>query len=274
MSAPVFPSADALLEDLGITEPGELDLTVIAQHCRATILYKPLEGCAARITGNEERAIITVDSNSRIERQRFSAGHELGHWMFDRGKVSLFSCKENAFVKEWSENNPETRANRYASDLLLPAAMFKPRAAPFNRVDFNTVKVLARAFTTSLTATAIRLVEHGPLPAMLVCSSTEGVEWSVRGDGRKALRPQNPGPETYAHGVLNGSEDEASGDVLASAWFDHPVADRYQVHEHSILAYQGLVLSLLWWRNETMLIELDDYEEERDATRSDSSWRR
>jgi Zn-dependent peptidase ImmA (M78 family) len=273
MSAPDFPSADALLEDLGITGPDELDLTVIAQHCRATILYKPLEGCAARITGNEDRAIITVDSNSRKERQRFSAGHELGHWMFDRGKVSLFSCEEHVFVKEWSKNNPETRANRFASDLLMPAAMFKPRAATFKRVDFNAVRALAKAFTTSLTATAIRLVEHGPLPAMLVCSSADGVEWSVRGDGKKPLWPQKPGPETYACDVLNAREDEASGDVLASAWFDHPIADRYQVHEHSIRVYQGLVLSLLWWRNETMLIHLDDYEEERDARRSDS-WHR
>jgi Zn-dependent peptidase ImmA (M78 family) len=81
-----------------------------------------LEGCAARITGNEDRAIITLDSDSRIERQRFSAGHELGHWMFDRGKVSLFSTgyEGKIFLKEWSSTNPEIRANRYASDLLMP----------------------------------------------------------------------------------------------------------------------------------------------------------
>ena len=265
-----FRSADALLEDLGITEPDELDLGVIAQHCGATLLYKPLEGCAARITGNEDRAIITVDSNSRIERQRFSAGHELGHWMFDRGKVSLFSCEENVFVREWSANNPETRANRYASDLLMPASMFRPRAATFTRIDFNTVKALGKIFRTSLTATAIRLVEHGPLPAMLICSSAQGVEWSVRGEGTKPLWPQEPRPETYAYDLLHEHEDEASGDVLASAWFDHPVADRYRVHEHAVRGYQGLVLSLLWWSNEAMLIKLDDYEEERDSRRSDS----
>jgi len=124
MSAPIFPSVDALLDDLGITEPEELDLRVIAQHCGATIVSKPLDGCAARIVGNEDRAIITVDSKSKIERQRFSAGHELGHWMFDRGKVSLYSCEENLFLREWSKNNPEARANRYASDLLLPLRMF------------------------------------------------------------------------------------------------------------------------------------------------------
>ena len=270
MSSSIFTSPNALLEDLGITSPDEIDVTAIAQHCNATILYKPLEGCAARITGNGEQAIITIDSNSRPERQRFSAGHELGHWMFDRGKVSMFSCEENLFVKEWSRNNPETRANRYASDLLMPLFMFEPRAKLQKRIDFTAVKSLAKDFTMSLTATAIRLVEHGPLPSMLVCSSGDGVEWFVRSSGTKALWPIKPGRDTYAGDVIAGTEIEAAGDVPASAWFDDELAGRYQLYEHSIRAYNSLVLSLLWWRDETMLIKLDDYEEERDSR---SSWR-
>jgi hypothetical protein len=67
-------------------------------------------------------------------------------------------------------------------------------------------------------------------------------------------------------------EDDASGDVDASAWFDHPVAEGSYVHEHSIRSYQGSVLSLLWWRDESMLIKLDEYEEERAVRRTDS-WR-
>jgi hypothetical protein len=111
-------------------------------------------------------------------------------------------------------------------------------------------------------ATAIRIVEYGPLPAMLVCSAGR-VEWSVRADGTKSLGPREPDPETYAYDVLNGQEGEASGDVKASAWFDHPIAKRFPLHEHSIRAYQGVVLSLLWWRDEHMLMELDDYEERK-----------
>jgi hypothetical protein len=272
MTAPFFRSPDALLQDLGITEPEDLDIGAIAQHCAATILYKPLEGCAARITGNEDRAIITLDSNSRIERQRFSAGHELGHWMFDRGKASLFSCEEKIFLKEWSSTNPETRANRYASDLLLPVSMFKPRAKAFTRIDFDTVKSLAKTFTTSLTATAIRLVEHGPLPAMLICSSATGVEWFVRADGVKTLWPHAAGSNAYAYDILHEIQDEASGEVDATAWFAHPIAEDFSIHEHSMRGHQGFVLSLLWWRDESMLIKLDEYEEERASRRSDS-WR-
>jgi Zn-dependent peptidase ImmA (M78 family) len=272
MGAPIYPNAAQLLEELGITEPEELDIHAIAQYCKATIKYAALDGCAARIVGNEDRAIITIDSKSPVERQRFSAGHELGHWMFDRGKASMSSCEEKSFVKEWSKSNPETRANRYASDLLMPEAMFKKSANVLRRIDFNSVRSLAQVFKMSLTATAIRLVERGPLPAMLVCSSSVGVEWAAKGAETKRLFPQSPTPETYAHDILTGGDREASGDVAASAWFDHPLAERYDIHEHSIRGYADLVLSLLWWRNETMLIKLDEYEERRDARRSDD-WR-
>jgi hypothetical protein len=190
--------------------------------------------------------------------------------MWDRGQISLLSCEESVFVKEWSKQNPESRANRYASDLLMPTGMFKPRSAGLKRIDFDAVKSLAKIFKTSLSATAIRLVEHGPLPAILVCSNPGGIEWTAKRNEIK-LWVQPPGPYTYAHDILNGTRDEASGEVNASAWFDHPVASGHQVHEHSIRGYQGLVLSILWWRDEGMLIELDEYEEHQAARRSD--WR-
>jgi hypothetical protein len=273
MSAPVFTNPDDLLAELGITEPEELEIEVIAQYCEATVVYKPLTGCAARITGNVDRAIITIDNQSRRERQRFSAAHELGHWMFDRGQVSYLSCEEAVFIQQWLTLNPETRANRYASDILMPVKMFKPRASVLKRIDFNSVKTLAKTFTTSLSATAIRLVEHGPLPAMLICSSIDRVEWFVRSDETKQLWPQHPSPATYAYDILHETRAEGSGDVSATSWFDHPLAEHHQIHEHSVRAYQGLVLSLLWWRNESMLIELDEHEEERDARRADD-WER
>jgi len=56
---------------LGISEPSEIDVE-IAQYLGATVAYQPLTGCDARIPGNTEAAIITVDSTSNRGRQRFS----------------------------------------------------------------------------------------------------------------------------------------------------------------------------------------------------------
>jgi len=86
MTAP-RKSPEKLLVELGILEPADIDIEAIAQYCRATIVYDKLTGCEARIVGNAERAIITVNISSQRPRQRFSAAHELGHWMLDRNKV-------------------------------------------------------------------------------------------------------------------------------------------------------------------------------------------
>src|SRR6185369_4279430 len=83
----------AILQELGITEPDEIDIEAVAHYCRATIQYKPLEGCQARIIGYGDRAIIAVSNSEQRPRQRFSAGHELGHWMRDHNSIS-FSCTE------------------------------------------------------------------------------------------------------------------------------------------------------------------------------------
>ena len=41
--------AERLLQELGVTEPGEIDLEAIAYHVNARVRYRPLDGCEARI---------------------------------------------------------------------------------------------------------------------------------------------------------------------------------------------------------------------------------
>jgi hypothetical protein len=267
-----FRTAGELLRELGIAAPEEIDVEAIAFYCGATIKYKRLTGCAARIVGDGTSAIITIDSGSPLPRQRFSASHELGHWMHDRGKAS-FSCEEGQFVREWTSIGIEARANRYASDLLLPLPMFKPRASGFRSADFDVVRFLAEVFNTSLPATAIRLVEHGPFPAMLTCYSASKRLWFVRPTSiDQQLWPSAvPGRNTCAHQLLTeaGGVGECRDEVPATAWFDHDAANGHYIREHSIRVYGGAVLSLVWWKNERMLIELSEYEDERAARRAD-----
>lgn len=259
-----------ILMELGIREPEDLDIEAIAQHCGATIQYKPLAGCAARIMGLDDAAIITIDVNSSAERQRFSGGHELGHWMRDRGTAS-FRCDEQVFVREWSVDNPEKRANRFASDLLLPAKMFRPLSEGLP-ITFASVQQLADVFKMSLSATAIRLVEYGSYPAMLVCNSAVGREWYVASSTiEKRLWPVDRlGQVTQAAALLN-RRPQATGpqDVRADHWIKNFRADQYWIKEDSILWTNQSVLSLIWWEDESQLIDLDNFEEETGSWRSD-----
>jgi hypothetical protein len=256
---PPYRSPRALLEELGISEPEDIQIEAIAEYCGATIVYEPLEGCEARIIGHGDRAIITVNSTSPRGRQRFSGAHELGHWMRDRGKIA-FACTEHTLAAEWSHDNPERRANQYAADLLLPQLMFSRRAR--NReITFAAVRDVAIQFHTSLTATAIRLVELGSFPAMIVCTELGQRRWFIRGpDVPETLWPRSePGCHTVAGGLIQGTA-AAKGpvDVYADGWFDHPDAHRYTVREDSVWISMRLVLSLLWWKDERQLIELEN----------------
>jgi hypothetical protein len=260
---PYYVPPPKLLRDLGITEPSDIRIEAIAEYCAATIIYERLRGSAARILGIGDRAFITVDSESQRERQRFSAGHELGHWMMDRGKVASFVCAERVFAAEWDADNPERRANRYATDLLLPKFMFEPRAKN-KEIVFDRVRELARDFQVSLTATAIRLVELGSFPAMIVCNEPGRRRWFIRGsDVPEVLWPKNtPGAYTSAYDLLRGSTSpEGPVDVQADGWINHPLARRYTLREDSMKLGDRLVLSLLWWKDEHQLLDISDDED-------------
>jgi Zn-dependent peptidase ImmA (M78 family) len=260
-----YQPPDTILAELGIRDPEDIKIEAIAEYCGATILYEPLEGTEARVLGYGNRAIITVNSAAPRGRQRFSGAHELGHWMRDRGRLA-FACTEHAFTREWADENPERRANQYAADLLLPQGMFSTRAK--NReITFASARDLAELFQTSLTATAIRLVEFGSFPSMIVCSDRERRRWFRRGpDVPDVLWPLDRlSPRTIAYDLLHkDAAAPGSVDLGADGWFAHRDAHRYAIREDSILIAGDLVLTLLWWRDERQLLDLDQDERESD----------
>lgn len=248
---------EQLLNELGIGEPGEIDLEAIAAYCGAFVVYEVLSGSEARIVGGEQKAFITINSRSSPVRQRFSIGHELGHWMWDRGKMA-FSCSKEVQEGRWTGTDKESLANKFAADLLLPAFMFKERAQRRDAT-LDTVGDLANQFQASLTATALRFVEHGSFPCMVVMHTASGLDW-FRGtkevDGR--FWPCKQLDEySFAYDLIKGrTAGRASGQVDADTWINHPRADRYELVESSMLIPPDRVLTLLWWKNEKMIQDL------------------
>ncbi len=273
MTNSLTKTPEQLLDDLGITEPGQLKIEAIAYHCQAIILYEPLSGCEANIVGKGDRAIITVNSTALPTRQRFSAGHELGHWMRDRGQIA-FGCSQRQIDSEWTTNNPETRANQFASDLLLPSKLFVPLAKG-RPITVETVRELGRTFLMSLTATAIKLVRFGSFPSMLVYYESGERKWFIPSaeDLPKRLWPsKQPNKGTVTARVLSDEiNQEVMDDVRADKWFDVRNADRFYVRESCFRNGPDSVVTLLWWEDETQIIDLEEEEERNSARRSD--WR-
>ena len=109
--------AEQLLQELGVTEPDEIDLEAIAFHAGARVRYRPLDGCEARIIGRGNAAIITVNAKSPYRRRRFSIAHELGHWHHHRGQSLVCRVEE---YRPHHALSSERVADAYAADLLMP----------------------------------------------------------------------------------------------------------------------------------------------------------
>jgi hypothetical protein len=183
--------------------------------------------------------------------------------MLDRGKLSGFVCTEKNLTADWSGDNPERRANRFAADLLMPTYLFGP-AAKNREITLATVRDLAREFQTSLTATAIRWVETGSFPSLVVCSTRAGIKWKARDrDLPEAIQLRDsPGIYTNAYELLQGKTPARNPvSVQADDWITHYAAKHYHIQEDSVLIYDGVVMSLLWWKDERPVIELEQDEE-------------
>ncbi len=252
-----YPKAKSLLDELGITEPEEIDLEAIAQYAGATVTRQPMVGAEARILGLDDHAIITVNQNSLLTRQRFSIGHELGHWMNDRGQIDL-TCGIDKQEGYYTGTDKESLANEFATELLLPSSMFIPRLAK-RPPTLEVIKDLAGLFRASFTATARRTIDLGAHPAMIVCSSIKGRQWfKASTELERVLWPnKSTSKDSLAYKLLaTDSLTEASEEVDADAWIDHENASDYVLVESSVKVTAELVVSVLWWKDQTQITDL------------------
>jgi len=228
--------AEAVLRDLGIAEPEEIDIEAIAWHLGAKVRYRTLHSCEARLIGRDDRAIISVDNRKDPRRQRFSIGHELGHWQHHRGRCLICRSEEIGNPRR-SATDPERVADGYASDLLLPRYILAPLLRKIPKPTLAAIRALAGRFEASLTATLIKVVETDRYPIMIVCHGLRGRRWFSRSDSVERWFPREElDGESSAFALLYGSgtdEQRAPMKVGADAWFDRRGAEDYEVLEQS-----------------------------------------
>ncbi|KZE16075.1 MULTISPECIES: ImmA/IrrE family metallo-endopeptidase [Sphingomonas] len=176
MTDAVDPPAERLLHDLGITEPGEIDVEVIACAVGAAVRYCRLAVGDARIVGLGDRAIITVDDRASRVRQRFSVAHELGHWHHHRGQQLI--CRGAAEQQDGAAGC-EREADGYAAGLLMPRFMLEPLVAGVP-MSFDLMHQIAATFGVSTMAAALRLADLHPAAFALIVEEADGRRWFRR----------------------------------------------------------------------------------------------
>lgn len=251
-------SPESLLVGLGIDSAGDVDLEAIAWTLGAKVRYRALDGCEARIVGLQEKAIITVNSNSSPQRQRFSIAHELGHWALHRGLT--LECRADAVeVNAMRKRKQESAADKYASRLLMPEYLLGPELSKSKKLDIAIIQKIASEFDVSLTAAAIRCVESDHYPSLLVCHGVSGRKWFVRSSSvpERWFPQAELDHESSAFDIVFGKEIGVMRrqKIGADAWFDRREAARFEIYEQSVRIGRSESLTVLQFTDDEMLIE-------------------
>lgn len=97
--------------------------------------------------------VILVDQDEPSYRQRFTAAHELGHFVLHRDSVGERNEDNYLLRSENMSNRQEVEANKFAASLLMPMDLIQ---GEMNRGN-SSVSGLANTFGVSPTAMSIRL---------------------------------------------------------------------------------------------------------------------
>jgi hypothetical protein len=241
--------AERLLWEFGITEPQHIDLDGIAVAHSAKVVYRPLSGCEARLVGDHERAIITINNRDVTSgRQRFSLAHELGHWLKDR-HLRLVTCvKDDMSPSTMEARNIESAANDFASQLVLPNFLAIPSLAGKAHT-LDTASKLAQTFRASVTAAAIRMTKLSRGPVALVCHRQGGLSWFLKSiqlpHDVRIVRQLHQDTEAFAMAFGAGGNVNCAKVEPANRWLTMPDCWRREVVVQSMKLPSNRVLTML-----------------------------
>lgn len=254
--------AEARIAELGITNPRDLDVDLIAMDADMEVVYENLQGCEATLVGVGNRAIATVRRSPVRGRERFSVGHELGHWDMHRGRA--FRCRVDDPDQNWaSDALLEKEADTYASHLLMPSSMFNQRVNALGTPGFREIEDLSEVFATSVLATCMRVADINTLPVVLACYNAHGVlRWRKAAadvPGRWWLRQQLD-DDSFAYELLhNGKSHPNLGKQPAEVWFENLDAGRYEMSECCLPGRAGEIMVLLYLGSKMLDARYDPY---------------
>jgi len=150
-------------------------------------------------------------------------------------------------MMDWYQSSQETQANFFASEMILPTKLLSKRCN-IGDISFEPIKLIAKDFRASLTATAIKFVRLCPEKCAIVFSEQGKIRWFYKSTDWWPFihKDRKLDKRTLAHDFFLGKPlVEYPVEVDGDAWVESRGLD--EIVEHSIASSQyGFVLSLLW----------------------------
>lgn len=239
---------ERLLWRHGVRKPEHIDLEAIAAAQGAHVVYRKLDGCAARLVAAGDRAVISVALDDIHGRRRFSLGHELAHWIQDTQRVS-FKCSSTDIGPQNAEaKSIEADANSFASQLILPDYLVWPWVAD-RKPSLDLANAMGGDFQASLTASALKLLQRATAPTAITCHDQRRLRWSRRSQtfSTDFYILNELHQDTVAFEMAFGAAKGLSRPKRESAsrWISGPGTYRMEIWSQSIKLPDGSVLSML-----------------------------
>ena len=119
----------------------------------------------------EGPVVIGVNSLHHPNRQRFTIGHEIGHFLlheYDKVHVDRSMVKLRSSASSTGEDEEEVEANRFAAELLMPRTFLDRDVKELllrDLLDDKWMQQLAKRYAVSVQAMTNRLISLGYLSA-------------------------------------------------------------------------------------------------------------
>ncbi|HEY9276997.1 MAG TPA: ImmA/IrrE family metallo-endopeptidase [Methylotenera sp.] len=225
------------------------------------IQYAPLNSFEGTLLANDSKSegVIVINNGAIPYRQRFTLGHELGHFMIPRHGNRMQCSKADLSAKP-SKKMPlnltiEVEANQFSAELLLPKKLIKKHSSFRNQPTIEGIKQLSELFEVSFQASAVRLADLHDDPMALVMSRYGRVIYGYkRSDFPFWLKVGNRGdliPPKSLTGLIDTTKSEtiSCDECLSSLWFDNNRF--YELPENLIeevyVQEDGYVATILWF---------------------------
>jgi len=221
--------AEAFLRDEGITA---LPIDPFAIARGRDIEVKPKPDTAGGVSGMLLRygnafGILYATHIPSEGFQRFSVGHELGHYFLE-GHIDHVLPKDGvhtSFAGFVSADPYELEADQFAAGLLMPSVPFKRALGRYNP-GLAAIESVAGLSKTSLTATAIRYAELTDAAVAIVISTGPTIDFCSMSETIKSLpqlswlRKGTPVPRGTVTAELNTSAERVAEGERAEADID------------------------------------------------------
>ena len=251
----------SILNDFGIDNPSEIDILDIVGALDIPIKFSSLSGCDGRIIHGKGKSLIAINETIAFEtRKRFTIAHELGHYLMHRndpishtdnmGSLSWFNdkSKQKMAIQEYE-------ANTFASELLLPTAIFTKEIEDYY-FSPELIREVSDKYKLSRSSVIHRFVENGNHPVCVFYTRNNKVHyWRRSNDFNyriKEITKLPPPSDSVAAEFFTQNKiysiDESTQEISKSTWLNVMEEQVNDLFYEFCLVYSdaNLSLSVIW----------------------------